>query len=60
MVEEKSDAQVIDGVMTKIEKFYFDTEGDSNSEMVFNEFAAKHEHLFDEECDAMDQENKLE
>ena len=60
MVEEKSDAQVVDDVMAKIEKFYFDTESDSNSELVFNEFAAKHEHLFEEECDALEQENKLE
>ena len=53
MVEEKSDAQVVDDVMSKIEKFYFDTESESNSELVFNEFAAKHEHLFDQECDAL-------
>lgn len=45
--------------MEKIEEFYFG-DGEENGESVFNGFAAKHAHLFDEDCDAVESENKLE
>ena len=45
--------------MQKIEAFYFD-DGEDSGEEQFNRFAEKHSHLFDEECDAKESENKLE
>ena len=45
-------AQILEKVMEKIEDFYFSDDGDDSSgEALFNAFAAKHEHLFDEMCD---------
>lgn len=46
-------------VMEKIEEFYF-SDGEESGEAVFNKFAAKHAHLFQEGCDATESENKLE
>ena len=46
-------------VMNKIESFYFE-DGEESGEAIFNSFAAKHEALFLEECDAEGMENKLE
>ena len=45
--------------MEKIEDFYFG-DGEENGESVFNRFAAKHAHHFDDNCDAKEGENKLE
>jgi hypothetical protein len=45
--------------MQKIEDFYFE-ESDESGEAVFNKFAEKHAHLFDEGCNALDGESKLE
>ena len=52
------DAQLQE-VMEKIEDFYF-SDGDDSGEAVFNRFASKHSNLFDEGCDAVENENKLE
>ncbi len=46
-------------VMEKVEDFYFG-DGEENGEVIFNKFAAKHAQLFDENCDAVESENKLE
>lgn len=46
-------------VMEKVEAFYFGDEEDSGEE-IFNKFAAKYAHLFDESIDAHNVENKLE
>ena len=45
--------------MGKIEAFYFD-DGEESGEAIFNRFAAKHAHLFPEEMDADEAEQKLE
>ena len=45
--------------MAQVEKFYFDDDA-ASGEQIFNAFAAKHAHLFDEDCDAEVTENKLE
>ena len=45
--------------MNKIESFYFE-DGEESGEQIFNAFALKHEHLFEDECDAQGMENKLE
>ena len=45
--------------MEKVEKFYFE-DGEASGEQIFMTFAGKHHHLFDEDCDAEVQENKLE
>ena len=45
--------------MSKIETFYF-ADGDDSGEAIFKSFASKHAHLFEEECDALGSENKLE
>ena len=47
-------------MMEKVEFFYFDSESETSGEKMFDAFAAKHEHLFDEGCSAVDSENKLE
>ena len=49
----------LEKVMYKIEAFYFD-DGEDSGEAIFNRFAAKHAHLFDNGCDALSDENKLE
>ena len=46
-------------VMEKVEDFYFG-DGEESGEIIFNKFAEKHAQLFDEECDAVESENKLE
>ena len=53
------DLKIIEEVMQKIESFYFEDGGDSG-EQIFNKFAAEYEHLFEDDCDATGQENKLE
>lgn len=55
----QSDQEIIKNVMSNIEAFYFD-DGDTSGEKVFNEFASKHQHLFEDGCDAEEMENKLE
>jgi hypothetical protein len=49
----------VEQVMEKIEDFYFG-DGEDSGEAVFNKFAAKHAHLFEAECDALENENKIE
>lgn len=51
--------EVIEQVMDKIENFYFD-DSEQGGEHMFKQFAEKHAHLFDENCDAENVENKLE
>ena len=45
--------------MAKVEEFYFGDE-ENCGEKVFNEFAAKHHAIFEDNCDAEEMENKLE
>ena len=45
--------------MSKIESFYFADEEDSG-EAIFKAFATKHAKLFEDGCDALGTENKLE
>ena len=52
-------AEKVGEVMEKIENFYFD-EGDDSGEQIFNRFAEKYAHMFDEGCNAEANENKLE
>lgn len=46
-------------VMQKVEEFYFE-DGEESGEEIFNRFAEKHAHLFEEGVDAHGAENKLE
>jgi len=46
-------------VMSKIETFYF-ADGEDSGEAIFKAFASKHAHLFEDDCDALGSENKLE
>jgi len=46
-------------VMDKIEEFYFG-EDENSGEQVFNRFAEKHAHLFEDGFYAQHGENKLE
>jgi hypothetical protein len=54
-----SEVEKLNEIMDKIEEFYF-SDGEDSGEATFNRFAAKHAHLFDAECDAVENENKLE
>ena len=54
-----TNAETVQKVMDTIEAFYFSDE-EAGGEKMFNEFAAKHHKIFEEDCDAMDMENKLE
>ena len=45
--------------MSKIETFYF-ADGEDSGEAIFKSFASKHAQLFEEDCDALGSENKLE
>ena len=45
--------------MSKIESFYF-ANGEDSGEAIFKAFAAKHAKLFEDGCDALGTENKLE
>ncbi len=45
--------------MEKVEEFYFGDEDDFG-EAIFNKLAEKHAYLFNEGCDAVGKENKLE
>ena len=56
---EKSNQEIIEEVMAKIEACYFEN-GDESGEAIFNQFASKHSHLFADDCDAVGTENKLE
>lgn len=58
-MEEKSNQEVIEIVMSKIESFYF-SDGEDSGEALFKAFASKHAVLFEENCDALGTENKLE
>lgn len=51
--------EIVEKVMDKIEDFYFG-EGETGGEHLFNEFASRHHHLFEDGCDAEQMENKLE
>lgn len=46
-------------IMDKIEEFYFG-EGETGGEYIFAQFAQKNAHLFENDCDAENAENKLE
>ena len=45
--------------MSRVEAFYFE-DGPDSGEAIFNSFAQKHAALFEENCDALGSENKLE
>ena len=45
--------------MSKIESFYF-ADGEDSGEAIFKAFATKHAKLFEDGCDALGTENKLE
>lgn len=49
---------VIEEVMAAIESFYF-SDGPEGGEAIFKAFAAKHHHIFAEDCDIFT-EQKLE
>lgn len=49
----------VQDVMDKLEEFYFGDDPDSG-EQIFNKFAEKHAHLFEDGVDATEMENKLE
>ena len=59
MAEEANELALIDRVMDKIEAFYFG-DGDDGGEAIFYKFAQEHHHIFDEDCDAEEVENKVE
>ena len=46
-------------IMSDIENFYF-SDGEESGEAIFNRFAEKHHHMFEDGCDAEKMENKLE
>ena len=52
-------AEMMETIMDKIEDFYFG-EGETGGEAIFGKFAEQHHHLFDDDCDAENNENKLE
>jgi len=58
MANNLSDKELADMVMQKIEKF-FDA-GDESGNSIFDSYLKKHEALFDSDCDALENENKLE
>ena len=45
--------------MARVEAFYFEN-GPESGEAIFEAFASKHAALFEENCDALQSENKLE
>lgn len=45
--------------MSKIEEFYF-SDSEESGEAIFKAFATKHAALFEDGCDALGTENKLE
>ena len=53
--EALTNQEMVEMVMQKIEEFYFD-DGPESGEAIFNSFAAKHEHVFDDDMDATGQE----
>jgi len=53
------DEEKLREVMQKVEEFYFE-DGDDSGEEIFNRFAAKHAHLFEDGINAHEVENKLE
>ena len=59
MVETEQDNATIQKVMSKVEEWYF-SDGENSGEAMFNDFAAKHQQLFEDGCDAEEMENKLE
>ena len=56
---EKSNQEIIEEVMARVESFYFE-DGEESGEAIFNAFAVKHAALFEDNCDALGSENKLE
>ena len=49
---------IVEEVMASIEQFYF-SDGPESGEAIFNTFAEKHQHLFEDDCDILT-EQKLE
>ena len=45
--------------MARVEAFYFE-DGPESGEAIFEAFAGKHAALFEDNCDALQSENKLE
>ncbi len=55
----EAEQEKVQEAMQKIEAFYFD-EGEDSGEQIFNRFAEKHAHLFEDKFKAGEAENKLE
>lgn len=56
---DEADINKLEEIMDHVEDFYFG-EDENSGEAMFARFAKKHAHLFDENCDASETENKLE
>lgn len=55
----EADVEKLEQIMDAVEEFYFG-DSENSGEQLFMKFASKHAHLFDEDCDAVATENKLE
>jgi hypothetical protein len=53
------DADKLEEIMDHIENFYFGDD-ENSGEAMFAKFAEKHAHMFDDECDSLNSEHKLE
>jgi hypothetical protein len=53
------DEEKLREVMQRVEEFYFE-DGEDSGEEIFNRFAEKYAHLFEEGLHAHEVENKLE
>ena len=57
--EYKTTVALIDRVLDKIEDFYFE-EGESSGKALFAAFAADHHHIFEDNVNSQEMEQKLE
>jgi hypothetical protein len=55
----EEDIAKLEQIMDAVEEFYFGDD-ENSGEQLFMKFASKHAHLFDDNCDAVETENKLE
>ena len=55
----RADEEFYEAVMMKIDAFNFG-DNEESAETVFKAWAAQHAHQFEDDCDAKEQENKLE
>ena len=52
-------AEVVEKVMARVEQFYMG-DGEDSGEQIFNRFAQKHAHLFEQDFEVDGTEQKLE